>query len=321
MKAVVFHEFGGPEVLRIEERPRYQPGPEEVVVAVAAATVNPTDLMMLHGIHASVMTDLVPPFIAGMEYSGRVAAIGERVDLSVGTEVLGVVNPRTPRGGAQAQEIVVPATFVAGLATGSNLLSAATVPMNALTAMLALEMLGLLPGQTLLVTGGSGMVGGYAIQLARHAGMIVLANAGEKDRGFLSSIGVDAILPRDEGLEEALRTVCPAGVDGLVDGALIGNKVSRLVRAGGNAVALRRSHPIKDSRLKVGCVSVAAGMGDTRKLARIAGMLEKGVLTPRVAADGVFPFERARDAYQLAERGGFRGRVVLTFDSVRTTPA
>lgn len=314
MKAVTFYEFGGPEVLRIEERPLRQPGPGELAIAVSAAPINPTDRLMLGGAQASTMTDLLPPFVAGMEFSGRVAATGEGVELPVGTSVIGVCNPRTPSGGAQAQEIVVPATYVAKIAANIDLSSASTVPMNALTAILALEMLGLAGGQTLLVTGGAGMLGSYAIQLARQAGLKVLANASDKDRDFLTAIGADVVLPRDAGLEQKLRAACPEGVDGLIDGALIGNEVSRFVRNGGGAISVRKSYRIDDPRLSVGYVSVAEGIGDPERIARIAKMLELGTLKPRVAPKGVFPFTKAAEAYAMAERGGFRGRVVLTFD-------
>ena len=160
MKAVTFDGFGAPEVLQVVERSSPQPGPGEVVVAVTAATINPTDLMMLDGTQAPLMAGLKPPFIAGMEYSGHIAAIGQGMDLLLGTPVIGVINPRTSKGGAQAAQICVSAKSVAGVAPGMDLVSAATVPMNALTAMLALEMLALAPGQSVLVTGGAGMVGG-----------------------------------------------------------------------------------------------------------------------------------------------------------------
>ena len=186
--------------------------------------------------------------------------------------------------------------------------------MNALTAIMALDLLGLSPGQSLLVTGGGGSMGGYAIELARRAGLNVLANASDKDRHFLTALGVDTILPRDEGLEGALRTVCPRGVDGLIDGALIGKKVSSLVRDGGGAVSLRSSYIIDDPRLTISYVSVGKGIEDSAKIARIAEMLATSQLTPRVAPDGVFPFGRAADAFRMVERGGFRGRVVMTLD-------
>ena len=79
MKAVCFHEFGGPERLRIEARYVPQPGAGEVRVRVAAAAINPTDIMMLSGAQAALMTALTPPYVAGMEYAGHVSAVGAGV--------------------------------------------------------------------------------------------------------------------------------------------------------------------------------------------------------------------------------------------------
>jgi NADPH:quinone reductase-like Zn-dependent oxidoreductase len=315
MKAVTFDSFGSPDVLRITDLPDPVPGPGEVVVAVCAATINPTDLMMLGGQQARLMTHLSPPFIAGMEFSGHVLRAGPRVALVPGQAVIGVVNPRRPQGGAQAQRICVPAVSVAPVAASGDLAAAATVPMNALTGMLALEFLALPPGSSLLVTGGAGQLGNLVIQLAQEAGLKVLANAAEQDRALLLELGAVTVLPRDAGLEPALRQICPQGVDGLVDGALIGAQVSHLVRDGGRAVSLRSSHPIADARLTSGYVSVVAAMEDQARIARIADLLQGGVLSPRVAPQGVFPFTQAAEAFRMAAQGGFRGRVILTFDN------
>ena len=314
MKAVSFYEFGGPEMLRIEDRAALGPGPGEVVVRVAAAAINPTDRMMLSGAQATLMTQLKPPYVAGMEFAGHVSSAGDGVALATGTPVIGLVNPRRQSGGAQAQEICVPANSVAPVAVGTDLVAAATVPMNAVTGMLALDLLGLLPGQTLLVTGGGGAMGGYTIELAREAGLRVLANAGQKDHAYLSSLGVDVILPRDDGLDEALRAACPGGVDGMIDAALIGKHISHLVRDGGGVVILRSSYVIDDARLRMHIVSVGKGVEDRAKIEHVAHLLAAGKLTPRVAAGGVFPFREAQKAYGMAQQDGLRGRVVLTFD-------
>jgi NADPH:quinone reductase len=314
MRGVIFTEFGGPEVLHLVDLPGPPPpGDREVAVDIVASTVNPTDCMMRSGQQAALMSDLPPPWIAGMEFSGHIAAAGHEAGLSVGTPVIGVVNPRRASGGAYAARIVTPAASVAAIGPGTDLVGAATVPMNALTALLALEMLALDRGATLLVTGGAGMLGGSVIALAKAAGLKVLANAAPADSALLRGLGADEILPRSEGLSEALRASCPAGVDGLVDGALIGQTLAPLVRNGGGAISLRRSHPISDPRLKVGYVGVNAGMERQDLLARIAAALRSGVLAPRVAPRGIFPAARAVEAHRMAEAGGFRGRIVISF--------
>lgn len=317
MKAVVFDSFGGPEVLHVADRPDPVAGPGEVVVAVAASTVNPTDMMMRSGAQAAMMKDLAPPFITGMEFSGRILAAGPGVDpgmdLAPGTPVIGVLNPRTPRGGAYAERIAVSARSVAVLDEGTDLIGAATVPMNALTASMALDLLNLAPGAPLMVTGGAGMLGGYAIALAKARGLVVLANASTADVDLLRGFGADHIVPRDAGLHDAVRALFPEGVAGLIDGALIGNQVASLVRDGGGAVALRSSYKIDDPRLRTHTVSVVAGVEDSATLARIGRMVCDGTLPPRVAKGGVFGFRDAARAHEMAEAGGFRGRVVITF--------
>lgn len=322
MKAVTFSTFGGPEVLQIIEKAVPQPQPGEVVVAVAAATINPTDLMSLSGVRAQMMKELTPPYTAGMDFSGHVVAVGSGVSsLREGQGVIGVVSPRQPRGGAQAELICIPVASVAPVRQETDLVSAATVPMNALTAMLSLEILGLQPGENLLVTGATGMLGSLSVQLAHLSGLRVLANAGPADRTLLAGLGVHTILPRDKGLEEALAAACPAGVDGVIDGAMIGRTIAHLVRTGCGMVSVRASYEIEDPRLKIGYVQVATGIEDSQKITRIGQLLDEGKLTPWVAAGGVFPYTRAAEAYAMAQAGGFRGRVVITFGDFASTRA
>jgi NADPH:quinone reductase-like Zn-dependent oxidoreductase len=317
MKAVTFAEFGGPEVLEITEKVDPLPDEDEVVVAVVASTVNPTDLMNLSGLRAASMKDLTPPYTTGVEFSGRILSVGAGVrSVQPGQSVIGVVNPRRSGGGAHAEQITVPAASVAALQEGADLVAAATVPMNALTGMLSLELLALKAGQTLLVTGAAGMLGSLSVELALLDGLNVLVNVSEADRAFLSQRGVTQFLPRAQGLEQAIRSSYPDGIDGVIDGALIGQKISDLVRDGGRIVSPRATYRIEDPRLNVTYVQVTNGVTDQEKIVRIARLLDEGALTPRIAPGGVFSFMDAADAYRMAEAGGFRGRVVITFPSM-----
>ena len=315
MSAVTFAGFGSPEVLEITELPVPAPAPGEVLIRVAAAAVNPTDILMRSGKQAAMMTALTPPYIAGMEFSGHVAAPGDGVtDIAVGQPVIGVVNPRRQAGGAHTQYLCVPAASVAAIADHIDLVGAGAVAMNALTAQMALDMRGLKPGQAVLITGGAGALGGAAIQLGRRAGFKVVANAAEADWPLLARLGADICVPRGEGMADAIRTSLPDGVDGLIDGALIGNDVSHLVRAGGVAVSLRMAAPIHDDRLRTTYVSVIDGLQRGDILTAVAGHLAAGTLTARLADGGRFSFRDAVAANRMAEAGGFRGRVVLIFD-------
>jgi NADPH:quinone reductase len=250
-----------------------------------------------------------------MEFSGHVHATGAGVDLAVGAPVFGVVNPRRPEGGAHSEFVVVPAASVALLDGDSDLVRAATIPMNGLTALMALEILGLRAGDSVLVTGGTGILGGSAIRLARAAGLRVLAGGRPEDAALLQDLGAQDVLPRGDGLVEAARALLPDGVDGMIDGALIGTSVAGAVRDGGSAVSLRLAHPVVDARLRCECVSVIAGMERQDLLARLADLLGRGELVPRIAPDGILPFAKAADAFRRTAAGGFRGRIVLSFKS------
>jgi NADPH2:quinone reductase len=312
LEAVTFDQFGPPDVLMVSEMPDPTAGPDELVVRVAASAINPTDLMMRSGLQAALMTGLEPPFIAGMDLAGHVHSAGPNVVLRRGAPVIGVVNPRRPEGVAHAQLVRVPAASVAQVSETLDLIAAATVPMNALTAWLALDMAGLQKGQSVLVTGATGMFGGLAVQLAKLRGLTTVAAGRDGDRAFLSGVGVDVILPREGDLAASVRSHFAEGVDALVDGALVGQEIAAAVRDGGTAISLRKSHPIEDPRLDVGYVSVLAGMENSPIIRQIAALMDLGYLTARVAEGGQFSFHDAVAAHRMAERG-LRGRVVMTF--------
>ena len=123
-----------------------------------------------------------------------------------------------------------------------------------------------------------------------------------------------SIFPRDDGLDGD-PFVYPDGRAGVDGGALIGQRISHLVREGGGIVSPRVSYRIDDSRLRVDYVQVTSAVEDQAKIARIGRLLDEGELTPRIAPGGVFSFAEAADAYRMVLAGGFRGRVVLTFDT------
>lgn len=312
MKAVVFREFGGPEVLQVAELPDPMPGPDEVVVRVAAATVNPTDLMMRSGVQADRMRDLAPPYICGQEFGGRVHAVGATSDrLAPGLRVMGIVHPRRPKGGAYAEMVCVPQASVVQVADSIDLADAATIPMNGMTARVALKSLALRPTQTLLVTGGAGALGGYVIQLASAAGITVVADAKDEDRDLLRRLGARHVVPRGAQMASAVRALHPAGVDALVDCALLGDEAATLVREGGGIASVRSAQQFSTPGRTVSHVGVMEQIRNTDWLAALADEARRGVITPRVAHR--LPMTQAAAAHRIVERGGLRGRVVLTF--------
>ncbi|KMO70421.1 NADP-dependent oxidoreductase [Mycolicibacterium chlorophenolicum] len=193
MKAVRYHEYGGSDVLRYEEAPRPVPGPGQVVVKVAATTFNPVDAGIRGGYLAQVY-QISFPHIPGVDVSGTIADIGAGVqDWAVGDAVVAFLP--LDADGAAAEYVLVPAESLAAGPTAVPLADAAALPEPALTAWQALfDVAGLTGGQSVLINGASGAVGGYAVQLAKQAGVVVTATAKDRDAERLRALGADRIV-------------------------------------------------------------------------------------------------------------------------------
>jgi NADPH:quinone reductase len=311
MRAVGITRFGGPEVLEIVELPVPEPGPGQVRIRVAAATVNPADTVLRSGRHGPPAAGMAPPYVPGMELAGIIDAADPGSGWQAGERVMAIVSPRAPGGGAQAELVVVAADSVARVPDGVSFMAAATLPMNGLTARLALDLLGLPPGQSLAVTGAAGAVGGYAIQLAVAAGLRVIADAAPADAGLVRRLGADAVVARGPQVAAAIRQVAPDGVDALVDAAVMGQPVLAAVRDGGQVTAVRPFRGQAERSITVTLVLVADYLHAADKLAELAGQAADGRVTLRVAAE--LPAEHAPEAHRMIEAGGVRGRLVLTF--------
>src|SRR3954469_21421131 len=179
MKAVRFHEYGEPDVLRYEDADQPHPGPGEVRLRVAASAFNPVD----DGIRGGYLRDVFPvalPHIPGIEVAGTIDALDESVQgVRVGDNVVGFLS--MVADGAAAEYVVAPAGILAPAPTGIPLADAAALPMVGLTAWQALfEDAGLTAGQRVLINGAGGAVGGYAVQLAKRARAHVIAAAGPR---------------------------------------------------------------------------------------------------------------------------------------------
>jgi NADPH:quinone reductase len=316
MRAVGFTEFGDPSVLGIVTVPKPSPGPGQVLVKVAAATVNPTDLGFRHGGRA-LPPGVEPPYVPGMDLAGVVDAVGPDVAAwQAGDRVMAAVSPWEPGGGAQAEYRVVGEDQLAKVPDGWPLTEAATLPMNGMTVRTALDMLALPPGSTLAVTGSAGIVGQYAIQLGRHEGLTVIGDANPEDTALIESFGAHHVVPRGPGMAAAVRGLYPSGVDAVIDAALLGPAVIGAVRDGGQLLAVRPYQgPAEDGQaergISVHLVLVGQHLHEGRRIAELADLVTKGVLTLRVA--DVLPAASAADAHRRLEAGGVRGRLVLTF--------
>lgn len=235
-RAVGITGLGGPDVVTVIEREIPEPGAGEVRLAVRAAPVHPSDSVP----RRRGFEGLPPPWVAGWDCAGVVESVGSGVEgVAVGDEVMAIVVPWRPEGGAQTELLVAPAASVMPIPEGATLEQTSTLPMNALTAIAGLEPLGLTKGRTLAVTGGAGLLASYVIGIAKHRGLRVLADASPEDEALVRSFGADVLLPRGEGMVEAMLETAPGGVDAVFDTALLTRSVFPGIRPG----RLDRSRP------------------------------------------------------------------------------
>lgn len=312
MRVVGVTEFGDPEVLRVHEVPARHAATGEVRLRVEAATVNPTDTALRAGWFKERQEGCEPPYVPGMDAAGVVDEIGPgtETDLEVGDRVMAIVVPRGDHG-AYSEHLVLPAGSVVRVPSGVDTATASTLTMNGLTARLALDELALDPGSTLAVTGAAGALGGYVIQLAKADGLRVIADAADRDRELVESLGADVVVARGDDFAVRVREVEPGGAHGAVDAALLNDEAEPAVRDGGGIATVRGFSTDAERGLRYFPVLVVNYAEENAKLDRLREQVEDGTLTLRVA--DTYPAERASEAHRRFEAGGVRGRLVLTF--------
>lgn len=309
MRAVSITKAGGPEVLAVVEHATRAAGPGEVRIHVEAAAVNPTDTLLRQG--GRYGKDF--PVIPGMDAAGVIESVGPGVErLKVGERVMAVVSPRRPEGGAQAELLVVPAASVVTIPEGATLAQASTLPMNGLTALLALDLMKLTAGQTLAVSGGAGLLAHFMIVLAKRRGLRVIADAKASETELVRGYGADVVVARGDRFADEVRAVVPDGVDALFDTALLGRASFGALRDGGVYVPVRGwDDGDSDRGIAIRPVFVSQALERTDWLSELRDLASSGAITLRVA--GEYPPERAADAHRAMEAGGLRGRAVIVF--------
>ena len=301
MRAVVVTEFGGPEAVRVVETEAPEPGAGQVRIRVAAAALNPVDA----GVRAGVFGGAGKQIGLGWDVAGTVDAVGVAGGTpsggawSVGDEVVALDHGVAKPLGAHAEYVVVDTDAVALAPRTADAVAAATLPLNALTAVQALELLELTPGQSLLVTGAAGAVGGYAVQLAARRGVSVAALARAEDEELVRSLGAGELVTGAVG--------AAGRFDAVLDAAVLGEPALEWVRDGGAYVGvIPPAAPAPVRGIRTGAVEVRA---DGARLAELVGLVDEGVLTLRVA--GTYALDEAAKAHARLAEGGVRGRLVL----------
>jgi NADPH2:quinone reductase len=308
MKALVIHSFGGPEVLELADLDTPVPGPGEVAIQVAAATANPIDLATRAG--AMTQAGLLAPqqrIGLGWDVAGVVTAVGAGVGtFAPGDAVIGLRDLLSGPG-TQAEVVVLDAAAVAPAPRSVSPVQAATLPLNGLTADGALRRSGAQAGDTLLVTGAAGAVGGFILELAAARGVRTVAVASAADEALVRSLGAAEFVPRTDELGAAVRAFVPGGVDVVIDAAVIGIGAHQALRTGGTFVSLVR--PFTPPSLRGTTVHVFEIWADGARLAELSALVDAGRLALRVA--DTLPLAEAKTAHERLGAGGVRGRLVL----------
>src|SRR5215469_2858157 len=304
MKAVVAHEYGAPEVLKFENVPRPEAREDEALVRVIASSVNPADPLTLSGKYAREFGTHLP-LIPGYDVAGIVEKTGANITkLKPGEAVYGYPT----FGGSWADYVTVKEWEVAAKPRSLNFVEAAAVPMGALSAWQALvDVAKLQPGQTILIHGGSGGVGSFAIQIAKARGARVIATASTANQDLLKQLGADVAVDYTKTKFEDIAKDVDAVVDPVGKETLA--RSYAVVKKGGIVmclVALPNRDELKKRGIHGAAISVHA---DAKDLAEIARLIDAGKIKPMVTQ--VLPLSEAIAAQQQAATHHTRGKVVL----------
>ncbi|TDW66226.1 NADP-dependent oxidoreductase [Kribbella pratensis] len=301
MRAVVFEEYGDPEVLKVQDVPEPHAGPGQVRIKVHAAGVNPYDTKIRRGF----TKDFAPakfPAIPGFEVAGVVDEAGDGAAFAVGDEVVG-----WSTGGSYAEYAL--GGNVTRKPAGLGWEQAVGVPVAGETSQRVLDLLGVKSGETILIHGAAGAVGSVAVQLAVAAGLTVIGTASPANHDYLRSIGAIPVAYGD-GLLERVREAAPHSVDAVFDTAGMGGLEESIELRGGTD----RIVTIADfGAAELGIQVSGRGTGTPEEVrAALDAQLQAaadGKLTIRIA--GTFALADASKAQALSESGHARGKIVV----------
>lgn len=306
MKAVRIHEFGGPEVLELDDIAIPQPAVDELLIKVYATSVNPVDWKIREGQRKDKFPGKLP-LTLGWDVSGVVEKTGDKVsNFKIGDEVYS--RPDPTRNGTYAEYVVVKADTVSLKPKSIDHINAAAVPLAGLTAWQGLFKFGQLQrGQKVLIHAASGGVGTFAVQFARWKGAYVIGTASQNNLDFIKQLGAhEAIDYKNERFEDTLNDI------DLVFDTIGGETQKRslaVLKNGGRLITTLRPENQDEARLKNIHVEGFTAQSYPKDLQQIADLIDEGQVSPVVSA--VMSLEEARQAEILSEEGHTRGKIVL----------
>jgi len=306
MKAIVVHEYGGPEVLKYEDRPRPEPKEDQILVRVIAAGVNPVDDASRSEKYAKFF-GITLPFIPGYDIAGVVEKTGAKITkFKPGDQVYAYLELKD--GGGYAEYAVGTEVEAAAKPKSINFTEAAGVPVVALTAWQALiDKAKLSAGQTVLIHGGSGGVGSFAIQIAKARGAKVIATASTRNQDLLKQLGADVAVDYTQQEFEDVAKDVDVVLDSVGKDTLA--RSYGVVKKGGFIVTLVAR--IDQAELdKHGIRGASLGVEPTsNELAEIGKLIDEKKI--KVIVSQTFPLSEAAKAQEQVATGHTRGKIVL----------
>lgn len=304
MKAVFIEQHGGPEVLKYGDLTDPSPKTDQIIVDVAAASVNGADWKVRAG-ESHRQSQF--PYVLGRDFSGVVRAAGEAVsDLRVGDAVFGVLEGG--RDGAYAEQVAVGAAITARKPQGMSHEQAAALALTGLTALSAVEeTLKLKPGERILVQGGAGGVASFAVQLAKHIGAHVITTASAANHAYLRGLGADEIIDYSTTDFTSAVSDCDAVFDTV--GGDVAQRSFEVLRPGGRA-AFIASGPQAPKPDRSDVIALRPPVGRARRhLDRIVELFQSGAVRPPEIT--LYRLAETTAAHKVSELRHFRGKLVL----------
>ena len=304
MRAIRVPEFGGPDVLRMEDVGQPEPGPEEILVRVMAAGVGPWDIAIREGRFGGAL-----PYIPGGEFAGVVeGSSGEFADFDDGTPVYGY----PALNGCYAQYVTCPVEQLAPIPSGLSMADAGTVPINAMTAEQGLtDELDVGAGDTVLITAAAGGLGHLAVQIARALGANVIATASPDNHQFLHHLGAEIVIDHTQAdWPEQVRKVTDGGAAKVLAVAIPTLAGAAQAARDGAVIATAVGGDYPDAD-RVTWRHYNGEMSGTR-LIRLAPWFDDGSLSVEVS--GRYSWHDAAEAHRQVARGHTRGKIGLVVD-------
>jgi len=312
MRALHIKAYGGPEVMQIGELPEPEPKRGEVLVAIAAASVNPVDWKVRVG-ELKLITGRTFPKTLGSDFAGVVERVGAGVAVpSVGNRVYGITPMMMRKPGAHAERLVVARKRLRRMPDGLSFEQAAALPVAGLTALNGLRQCGDLHGKTVLINGGTGGVGHFAVQIAKARGATVTAVCSERNAGRARSLGADVVIDyrKQDFTDSSVR------YDVVFDafGHLKYPAVARVLTDRGVLVTTLPAPSLIARAVWQGVVGdkhiVLGNLRDRPEdYAELERLLADGSVKPVI--DKIVPLAEAAQAYAALEAGGTVGKVII----------